>query len=118
MSQTVEIMSNLHSKKIGLNVRRNGPQPSICVRTLSPITNYGHESLQIVPGRHGIAGSFYLYAREPGGNRIEVYTPGSLILAPDWEPVRWLVSQGPMMYWGHPAAQSVYGEATPPIERS
>ncbi len=38
MSHRVEIVSNIQPKKIGLNVRRNGPQPSICVRTFSPIT--------------------------------------------------------------------------------
>jgi hypothetical protein len=26
--------------------------------------------------------------------------PETLILAPDWKPVRWLASQKPMMYWG------------------
>jgi|SRR6266699_2842774 len=88
------------------------------MRAADILHDYGHESLQIIPGRHGVAGSFYLYAREPGGNRIEVYAPGALILAPDWEPVRWLASQGALMYWGHPASQSVYEEATPPIERS
>src|SRR6266700_4986220 len=39
MSHRVEIVSNIQPKKIGLNVRRNGPQPSICVRTFSPITS-------------------------------------------------------------------------------
>jgi len=38
MSQTMEIVSNFQHKKIGLNVRRNGPQPSIFVRSFSPIT--------------------------------------------------------------------------------
>jgi catechol 2,3-dioxygenase len=64
------------------------------------LRDYGQESLEVAPGRHGVAGGFYLYAREPGGNRIEVYTPETLILAPDWKPVRWLVSQNPMMYYG------------------
>ena len=34
----VKVVSNIHPNFLGLNVRRNGPQPSICVRTLSPIT--------------------------------------------------------------------------------
>jgi len=38
MSQKMEIMSNIERKKFALNVRRNGPQPSIFVRTLSAIT--------------------------------------------------------------------------------
>jgi hypothetical protein len=32
MNQTMEMVSNIHHKKFGLNVQRNGPQPSICVR--------------------------------------------------------------------------------------
>src|SRR5437588_2409965 len=34
----VEVASNIQPNFFGLNVRRNGPQPSICVRSLSPIT--------------------------------------------------------------------------------
>ena len=70
------------------------------MRTADILRDYGHESLEVPPGRHGVAAGFYLYAREPGGTRIEVYTPEALIFAPDWKPVRWLVSQNPMMYYG------------------
>ena len=38
MSQRVEMASNIQPKKFGLNVRRHGPQPSIFVRSFSPIT--------------------------------------------------------------------------------
>ena len=38
MSQRVEMASNIQPKKIGLNVRRDGPQPSSFVRSFSPIT--------------------------------------------------------------------------------
>ena len=38
MSHRVEIVSNIQPKKIGLNVRRDGPQPSLSVRSFSPIT--------------------------------------------------------------------------------
>ena len=38
MSQNVEIVSNIHPKKFGVNVRRNGPQPGIFVRRFSAIT--------------------------------------------------------------------------------
>ena len=33
MSQSVEIVSNIQRKKFALNVRRDGPQPSIFVRS-------------------------------------------------------------------------------------
>jgi len=38
MSQKMKIMSNFQPKKIGLKVRHDGPQPSIFVRSFSPIT--------------------------------------------------------------------------------
>ena len=87
------------------------------MRTADILRDYGHGSLEFGPGRHGVAGGFYLYAREPGGNRIEVYTPETLILAPDWKPVRWLTSQNPLVYWGGEVPRSVFGDATSPIER-
>ena len=34
----MEVASNIQPKKIGLNVRRNGPQPRIFVRSFSQIT--------------------------------------------------------------------------------
>src|SRR5258707_2112686 len=43
MSQNVEIVSNIHPNFLGLNVRHNGPQQSICVRSFSPITKYAGE---------------------------------------------------------------------------
>jgi len=39
MCSSLEIASNIEPQKIGVNVRRNGPQPSICVRTFSQFTN-------------------------------------------------------------------------------
>jgi len=38
MCSSLEIASNFQPKKIGVNVRRNGPQPNICVRSFSAIT--------------------------------------------------------------------------------
>ena len=42
MSQNVEIVSNFQQKKFALKVRRNGPQPSIFVRSFSAITRILH----------------------------------------------------------------------------
>ena len=39
MSQIVEMVSNFQQKKFGLNVRRDGPQPSVFVRSFSAITS-------------------------------------------------------------------------------
>jgi catechol 2,3-dioxygenase len=88
------------------------------MRAADILRDHGHDSLEYGPGRHAVAGGFYLYAHEPGGNRIEVYTPETLILAPDWQPVRWLVSQTPMMYWGRGNLPgSPFGNAAAPSGR-
>jgi hypothetical protein len=34
----VEVVSKFHPKKFGVNVRRKGPESSICVRSFSPMT--------------------------------------------------------------------------------
>jgi catechol 2,3-dioxygenase len=85
-------------------------------RAADILTDYDPSSLQTAPGRHGVAGTFFLYAIEPGGNCIEIYTPETLILAPDWEPVRWLDVERAMMYWGSAPLQTAFVVPTPPIE--
>ena len=45
------------------------------------------------PAKHAVQQTFFLYAFEPGGNRIEVITDGRLILAPDWPPVTWTLEE-------------------------
>lgn len=54
------------------------------------------------PGQHGTSGAIFLYCFEPSGNRIEVWTGGMLIFAPDWEPVRWDTTTAPLglELWG------------------
>ena len=39
MSQKMETLSNFQQKKFALKVRRDGPQPSVFVRSFSAITN-------------------------------------------------------------------------------
>ena len=42
------------------------------------------------PHKHAIQGTFFLYAYEPAGNRVEIANSGArLILAPDWKTVTW-----------------------------
>lgn len=54
------------------------------------------------PGQHGTSGAMFLYCFDPAGNRIEVWTGGMLIFAPDWEPIRWDSSVGSLglELWG------------------
>jgi catechol 2,3-dioxygenase len=49
----------------------------------------GGAKLEWGPGQHGTSGAIFLYCFEPSGNRIEVWTGGFLLFAPDWEPIRW-----------------------------
>lgn len=54
------------------------------------------------PGQHGTSGAIFLYCFDPAGNRLEVWTGGMLIFAPDWEPIRWDSETGPLglELWG------------------
>lgn len=70
------------------------------------------------PGKHGIAHSLFLYAREPGGNRIEVYgDAGYLIFEPDWEPVTWTeanLARG-IVFWGGELPSQFFTYGTPDV---
>lgn len=86
------------------------------MRAADILRDYGPGTIEFGPGRHAPGGSFFLYLREPGGNRIELYTGETLILAPDWQPIRWFASDNPLAYWGGVAPQSMYTYATPPVD--
>ncbi len=65
------------------------------------------------PGCHGTSGAIFLYCFEPSGNRVEVWTGGFLIFAPDWEPIRWTPEKAELGYelWGSsmPDSYLTYG---------
>lgn len=65
------------------------------------------------PGKHGTSGAQFLYAFEPSGNRIELWTGGMLIFAPDWEPIKWKSGTGQfgLDMWGStpPESYLTYG---------
>lgn len=72
------------------------------------------DSIERGPGRHGISNAFFLYLRDPDGNRIELYTNDYLIPDPDWEPVRWTLDDPRRQtFWGHAAPASWFDEASP-----
>jgi catechol 2,3-dioxygenase len=76
-------------------------------------------AIETGPSRHNLSQAFYVYCIEPGGNRIEVYAGGYLVLDPDYEPVTWNEAErGAGVYWGQPLPQSFLDYATPatPIE--
>ena len=68
------------------------------------------------PHKHAIQGTFFLYVWEPAGNRVELANAGArLILAPDWQPVKW--TQADRMKgqaWGLKTIESFHTHGTPP----
>ena len=67
------------------------------------------------PGQHGTSGAIFLYCFEPSGNRIEVWSGGFLLFAPDWEPIRWDEETGKTMaleMWGSPVPDTYFTYGT------
>ncbi|MEA2171740.1 MAG: catechol 2,3-dioxygenase [Solirubrobacteraceae bacterium] len=77
------------------------------LRTASLLVDHGCE-LEWGPGKHGTSGATFLYFREPGGSRVEVWTGGMLIFDPDWEAIRWDTEIGQLgnSMWGTPLPES------------
>ena len=70
------------------------------------------ESIERGPGRHGISNAFFVYLRDPDGNRIELYTSDYMIPEPDWEPIRWRINDPRRAtFWGHKPPSSWFDEA-------
>jgi hypothetical protein len=89
----------------------------VLTRAADMQANYDPANLQTASGRHGLGRTFFLYTIESGGNCIEISTPETLILTPDWEPVRWLNGKRATMYWGSAPVQAAFAVLTPPIEK-
>jgi catechol 2,3-dioxygenase len=51
------------------------------------------------PGKHGVGENLFLYVREPGGMRIELFSGGYMLYAHDIFPFEWKVSQGSLNVW-------------------
>jgi catechol 2,3-dioxygenase len=66
------------------------------------------------PGQHGTSGAIFLYCFDPAGIRLEVWTGGMLIFAPDWEAIRWdpEVSSIAMELWGSSMPESYLVQGT------
>lgn len=71
------------------------------------------------PHKHAIQGSFFLYAWEPAGNRIELANAGArLILDPSWEPVVWTEADRKKgQAWGLKTIETFHTHGTPPVEK-
>lgn len=68
------------------------------------------------PSRHTAIQGFYLYTREPGGNRIEVANGGYLVFAPDSEPYVWTTAEwAKKPGWGAPIPPEFHIYGTPVV---
>jgi catechol 2,3-dioxygenase len=70
------------------------------------------------PHKHAIQQTFFLYAYEPGGNRVEVANAGArLILAPDWKTIVWTETERRKgQAWGLKTVETFHTYGTPPVE--
>ena len=71
-------------------------------------------AIEFGPAKHSRTQGFFLYVLEPGGNRVELFSGGIHIFAPDWEPVLWTTEgQGRSTAWGMDVPESFHSHATP-----
>jgi catechol 2,3-dioxygenase len=88
--------------------------PLTIIDFLDIMATTGHvAAIERGPGRHGIANAFFLYIRDPDGNRIELYCSDYLTVDPDHEPIRWnLRDPQRQTLWGAPAPRSWFEEGS------
>ena len=70
--------------------------------------------IEFGPGRHGMGEQTYLYFREPGGIRLEINSGGYRNYQPDWEPVKWVPSQGSNTMYRNVGMPESMTDAFPP----
>ena len=82
---------------------------------LDLVSTTGHVScVERGPGRHGISNAFFLYIRDPDGNRVEIYCSDYQTVDPDHEPIKWdLKDPQRQTLWGAPAPRSWFEEGSP-----
>jgi catechol 2,3-dioxygenase len=73
-------------------------------------------AIEFGPGKHGMGEQTYLYFREPGGLRVEINSGGYRNYLPDWEPVRWVPSQGSNTMYRNLHMPDSMMESFPPAE--
>lgn len=84
------------------------------LRAADIYTDYGVR-IEAGPAKHAVQQTFFLYAFEPGGNRVELITDGRLLLAPDWRPITWTLEERKRgQAWLTPMPESWFTYATPP----
>jgi catechol 2,3-dioxygenase len=69
------------------------------------------------PARHGVGENLFLYVREPGGMRVELFSGGYMNQMPDWKPVRHMGSRA--VSWWNPTIrppEHFLVDAFPPLD--
>jgi catechol 2,3-dioxygenase len=89
--------------------------PMSVIHTCDVLASLGYAAnIERGPGRHGLSNAFFLYLRDPDGNRIELYTGDYFTGDPDFKPIRWeLNDPRRATFWGHEAPDSWFNEAMP-----
>jgi catechol 2,3-dioxygenase len=75
-------------------------------------------TIEYGPAKHGVGENFFLYVREPGGMRVELFSGGYMLYAPDIFPFEWKVSQGALNVWNpnHIIPDGYLFDAFPPLK--
>ncbi len=89
LTHEIAIMTNRNDKGPLLHhVAYSVDSPDEVIRGARILVDSGTR-IEYGPGMHGTSGGFFLYFKEPSGNRMEIWSGGMLIFTPDWKPQRW-----------------------------
>jgi catechol 2,3-dioxygenase len=85
-----------------------------CLRAADLFLDFGVH-IEAAPSKHAVAGGFFLYGFEPGGNRMEVTTGGHFLYDPLQEPLLWTEAERAKgQAWGVRTVESFHVYGTPP----
>ena len=87
--------------------------PTTLLHVADVLASTGYvENMERGPGRHGTTNAFFLYLRDPDGNRFELFTGDYLVADPDWETIKWdLNDPRRATFWGAEAPPRWFNEA-------
>jgi catechol 2,3-dioxygenase len=90
-------------------------EPADVMRTADLLADAGFRAqIDFGPGRHGLSNAFFIYVRDPSGNRLEIYM-GDYQRDLDAEPIRWEwedYDEGGRLWWS-PEYPARFLETTP-----
>jgi catechol 2,3-dioxygenase len=82
------------------------------IRACDALAGAGYaDAIERGPARHGISNAFFVYLRDPDGNRVELYTGDYLTSDPNFKPIRWrLNDKRRQTLWGPPPPRRWFEE--------